>query len=210
MKNIFNNLWQSQRYSSGILNTHAYVLEREQGNILFYNTGAKNDLTHIESIGGISLQLLTHRDEVGASQTRIKSLFGNKLGISELEAPYALQHSEVDFSFTELDDAVEDISIIHTPGHTDGSICYFYQPPHGKSYLFTGDTFFLSHGQWSTFVLESFGGSNIAMIESLLKLRRLSPDVVLSSGFIGEVAYKEMTQEQWFKVIDEAIAKLKS
>lgn len=96
MKQIFNNLWQSQRYSSGMLNTHAYELEleleleREKGNILFYNTGAKSDLTHIDSIGGISLQLLTHRDEVCASQTRIKCLFGNKFGISELEAPFAL------------------------------------------------------------------------------------------------------------------------
>lgn len=210
MKKVFNNLWQNSRYSSGMLNTHAYVLEREQGNILFYNTGAKNDVSHIESLGGVTLQLLTHRDEVGASQAKFRSLFNTKLGIGTLEASFAQKYSPVDFSFDDSDLAIEDIEIIHTPGHTDGSVCYFYKPKQGKSYLFTGDTFFLAHGQWSTFVLHSFGGTNEAMIASLNKIRTLNPDVVLSSGFIGELAFKEMTEQQWHEAIDAQLVKLMS
>lgn len=208
MKKIYDNLWQNTRYSSGMLNTHAYVLEREQGNILFYNTGTPEDFKVMESIGGITLQLLTHRDEVGASQARLREKFKTKLGIGALEVSFAQQHSPVDYSFSENDNAIEDIQIIHTPGHTDGSICYFYKPARGKSYLFTGDTFFLSHGNWSTFVLNSFGGTNEAMVASLKKLRALKPDVVLSSGFIGDIAFEEMAADQWHLAIDAQITKL--
>lgn len=72
MKQLYDDLWQSERYSSGVLNTHAYFLQREQGNVLFYNTGATNDLDPIDELGGISYQLLTHRDEAGASLAGIK------------------------------------------------------------------------------------------------------------------------------------------
>ncbi|MGB1297399.1 MAG: MBL fold metallo-hydrolase [Psychrobium sp.] len=210
MQKIYDNLWQSTRYSSGMLNTHAYLLQRKNGNILFYNTGAAEDLLHIESLGGVAWQLITHRDEVGASQARIRTLFDNKLATSELEAPYAAQHSDVDVAFTPLDESLEDIQVIHTPGHTDGSVCYFYNPPHGKSYLFTGDTLAFTHDEFSTFVLNSFGGTNKDMIESLQKLRELTPDVVLCSGFVGETAYREVTVNEWLDAIDGCIAKLRS
>ena len=52
----------------------------------------------------------------------------------------------------------EDIEIILTPGHTDGSICFFYRSPTGKSYLFTGDTVFRRNGQWATLVLRNARG----------------------------------------------------
>ena len=208
MKEIYDNLWQSERYSSGILNTHAYLLTRKQGNILFYNTGTPNDLAHIKSLGGLSFQFITHRDEVGGSQARIKSMFSNKLVTSCLEAPYAKKHSDVDIELSSDDDVIDDITVIHTPGHTDGSVCYFYSPPQGKSYLFTGDTLAFTNDEFSTFVLRSAGGINEDMIASLQKLRTLAPDVVLCSGFVGETAYREVTLSQWHEAIDGCIAKL--
>ena len=68
MKQIAPDLWQSSLYQTGILNTHAYFLERPSGNVLFYNTGDDDDLRHISEHGGVAYQLLTHRDEAGASQ----------------------------------------------------------------------------------------------------------------------------------------------
>lgn len=208
MQKLYDNLWQSKRYSLGILNTHAYLLQRKQGNILFYNTGGAEDLLHIESLGGISLQLITHRDEVGASQTLIKSLFGNRLATSQREAPYAALHSDVDIELTVVDEIIEDIQVVHTPGHTDGSVCYFYNPPYGKSYLFTGDTLAFTHDEFSTFVLSGAGGTNEDMTASLKVLRELTPDVVLCSGFVGETAYREVTVTQWHDAIDDCISRL--
>ena len=68
-------------------------------------------------------------------------------------------HGEPDLLFGPSDNRIEDVAIIHTPGHTDGSICFFYTSPHGKSYLFSGDTIFQWDGEWSTLVLPHSGGS---------------------------------------------------
>ena len=209
MKQLYDDLWQSERYSSGILNTHAYFLQRKKGNILFYNTGASSDLDQIDELGGLSHQLLTHRDEVGASLARIKERFSSQLCVGELEASFAEEITSVDLAFRSSETTLEDIQIIHTPGHTNGSVCYYYDSPHGKSYLFTGDTFFQSNGQWSTFVIPSYGGTDTSLADSLQKIRELSPDVVLSSGFVGEVAFREVTQDEWTTVIDSAIKNLR-
>ncbi|WP_315981791.1 hypothetical protein [Aliamphritea spongicola] len=41
MQQITEDLWQSDKYSSGILNSHAYLLIRPGGNVLFYNTAGE-------------------------------------------------------------------------------------------------------------------------------------------------------------------------
>ena len=210
MKQLYEDVWQSERYSSDILNTHAYLLTRSDGNVLFYNTGLARDLDKITELGGIQYQLLTHRDEVGGSLKRIKELFASNLGIGKLEAPYAEKHSKVDIVFDLEDTQLEDIQIYFTPGHTNGSICYYYKSPYGKSYLFSGDTFFKWNGRWSTFVIEGFGGTNQDMMASLRKLRELRPDVVMSSGFVGDISYGEVTHEEWITAIDLYITKHKA
>lgn len=208
MKQLQPDLWQSTIHRAGILNTHAYFLERPTGNILFYNTGNEADLREMAERGGVTYQLLTHRDEAGPSQARIRDRFGCKLGCSEIEAPFVGVHGKPDLLFGPRDDRIEDVAIIHTPGHTDGSICFFYRSPHGKSYLFSGDTIFQWDGEWSTLVLPGSGGSAADLAESLAKLRAVSPDLVMSSGFVGEVAYREVTPEAWAAVLDERIAAL--
>jgi len=208
MKQIAPDLWQSSLYQTGILNTHAYFLERPSGNVLFYNTGDDDDLRHISEHGGVAYQLLTHRDEAGASQARIRNQFGSKLGCSIIEAPFVSKHGDADLEFGEGDHRIEDIDIIHTPGHTDGSICFLYTSPYGKSYLFSGDTIFQWNGEWSTFVLPDAGGSEAALAESLKKLRGCSPDIVMSSGFVGDVPYREVTREEWTVVLDDKIGRL--
>lgn len=51
MKQIYDDVWQSERYSSGILNTDAYLLTRSDGNVLFYKTGLARDLDKITELG---------------------------------------------------------------------------------------------------------------------------------------------------------------
>ena len=104
--------------------------------------------------------------------------------------------------------AIEDIAIIHTPGHTDGSICFFYRSPYAKSYLFSGDTIFQWDGTWSTLVLPHSGGSAAHLARSLAKLKEINPDLVMSSGFVGEVAYREVTRDEWMAVLDDRIEAL--
>ncbi|MCY4454541.1 MAG: MBL fold metallo-hydrolase [Immundisolibacterales bacterium] len=172
--------------------------------------GDDRDLDWIADFGGIRYQLLSHRDESGPSLDRIRTRFGSKLGCSALEAPaVAGDAAPIDLIFEEGERSLEDIEIIHTPGRTDGSICIFCRAPAGKSYLFCGDTIFRWNARWATLVLRKAGGSEEALLESLLRLRELEPDVVLWSGFVGDVSFAVVTREEWTKAIDDTAARLR-
>ena len=92
----------------------------------------------------------------------------------------------IDIVFKAGDDRVEDIDVIETPCHTDGSVTFFYKSPHGN-YLFTGDTIFQWKGKWATFPIAEFGGSKALLKTSLPKLRNLETNIVMSSSFIDDV-----------------------
>ena len=208
MKQLQEDLWQSTIHSMGTLNTHAYFLRRSEGNVLFYNTGNDGDLEQMAELGGIRFQLLSHRDESGPSLNRIKDLFGSKLCCSALEAPVVRKDATVDITFRVEDHHLGDIDIIHTPGHTEGSICFFYKSPYGKSYLFTGDTIFQSNAKWATLVFPKAGGSKASLAESLSRLRELKPDVVMCSAFVGDVSYVEVNGDEWAQAVDDNVSRL--
>ena len=208
MKQLQEDLWQSTLHSSGILNTHAYFLRRPEGNALFYNTGDDADLDEIEELGGLRFQLLSHRDEAAPSLRRISERFGSQLCCSALEAPTIRGAAPPDVLFGPGERRLDDIEIIHTPGHTEGSLSFFYKSPHGRAYLFTGDTIFLWDGKWATLVLSDAGGSDAALADSLLRLRDLDPDLVMSSGFVGDVALAKVSGGEWPRVIDDKVSRL--
>ncbi|MEO0071241.1 MAG: MBL fold metallo-hydrolase [candidate division WOR-3 bacterium] len=58
----------------------------------------------------------------------------------------------------------ESLSVVHTPGHTPGSICLI-----GSGYVFTGDTLFLD----SIGRVDLPGGSELQMQNSLARLQRI-------------------------------------
>ena len=192
----------------GTLNTHAYFLWQPAGNVLFYNTGNDGDLEEIAELGGIQFQLLSHRDESGPSLNRIKDRFGSRLCCSAPEAPVVGKDATVDITFQAEDYHLGDIDIIHTPGHTAGSICFFYKSPYGKSYLFTGDTIFQLNGKWATLAFPQAGGSKASLAESLLRLRELKPDIVMCSAFVGDVSVVEVSGDEWSQAIDDNVSRL--
>src|SRR5690606_30187666 len=86
VQTILPDLWETEtEHPAPGLTTHAYLLTRAQGNILFYNTSRPSAWPVIEKLGGIRWQLLSHEDEVGSSLQTIRARFGAKLGIHELE-----------------------------------------------------------------------------------------------------------------------------
>ncbi len=64
----------------------------------------------------------------------------------------------------EIEIGSERLQVVHTPGHTPGSICLI-----GDNYAFTGDTLFLD----SVGRVDFPGGSERAMRESLARLQRI-------------------------------------
>lgn len=207
MKKIYIDLWQTSLENPFAgLNTHAYFLQRNEGNALFYNTSNLDDIEEISNLGGISFQYLSHRHESGKSLSIIKSKFQSQLCTGDLEEPFI--ESTVDVTFSTRQSHSSNIEIIPTPGHTDGGLCFYYESPIGLKYLFTGDTLFQSDGRWGTLVISNDGGSATKLIESLSTIRSLEPDVVLCSASVGDISVVEVTQEEWHECIDDNIRML--
>jgi hydroxyacylglutathione hydrolase len=68
-----------------------------------------------------------------------------------------------------------DLEVLHTPGHTEGSVCLLAK---SESLLFTGDTLFA--GSWGRTDLP--GGSDDQMVESLSRLNGLADDLRVLPG----------------------------
>lgn len=93
------------------------------------------------------------------------------------------------FEKSEADEEVNDgdkltlgdltFEVLHTPGHTEGSVCYLLTDPGtGKKYMFSGDTLFRdSIGRSDT-----YSGSGAKIMRSLKKLSALPDDYIVLPG----------------------------
>jgi hydroxyacylglutathione hydrolase len=68
-----------------------------------------------------------------------------------------------------------DLQVLHTPGHTEGSVCLLAD---NERLLFTGDTLFA--GAWGR--TDFPGGSDEQIIDSLARLSRLADDLSVQPG----------------------------
>lgn len=209
MKQIYPDLWQTNpEHPFPDLTTHAYLLVRNEGNVLFYSSGHSADHQRIQELGGITRQYLSHRDEAGPPLVRIRQRFGSKLCCHQLEEKAISKACPVDLTFQTREIHLGDIEVIPTPGHTDGSTCFLFKSPHGQTYLFTGDTIFPSNDAWETFVMPESGGSKSGLKDSLKLLRSLEPNVVISSASVGRFPFKEMSPGEWQEVVDQTLRSL--
>lgn len=210
MKQIYDDLWQTKlEIPFGNVHTHGYFLQGSEGNVLLYNTGYREEIQHIAELGGIKYQCLSHRDESGMSLHSIKEQFGSELCCHIKEEPSVSPSCPVDITFSEQVTHFFGLEVMHTPGHTDGSISFLYRSPHARTYLFTGDTLFQSNGNWGTYVISGAGGSTETLLESLLSYRKLNPDVVLwSASGGGSSSFFELSKDEWIDIIDSTIQRL--
>jgi glyoxylase-like metal-dependent hydrolase (beta-lactamase superfamily II) len=197
----------------------AYVIgDKEKGEAVIvdpaYAAGELVDLVEAEGMKVVgALATHHHPDHVGGT------MMGHTLGgIAELDVPTHVHRDEASFvrRVTGVSDAdlvehdsgdvitVGDIPIevLHTPGHTPGSMCFLV-----GGILVSGDTLFLE-GCGRT----DFPGSDPGqMYESLTRLATLPDDTVVCAGHwysqppiasLGEVkelnyVFKPRSKEQW-------------
>ena len=188
MKKIKEDLFQTAPFRGGYVASHAYLLKHPNGNVLLYNTGDKPSFDSIEKEGGYAYQVLSHRDESGPNLSQLKKRFGSKLVASELEVPFI--DSDVDVVLSEptssFNDTHKDIVVLHTPGHTNGSLCVYYKSPVSDlSYLFTGDTLWKNGTSWDTFLFPGVSSRDDLNSSLSKKLRKLNPNLVIGSAFGG-------------------------
>ncbi len=134
-----------KRFIGGILESNGYVLYQQEGGSCYVVDPGYSSKTFIKYIEDMKLDikgiLLTHyhSDHVGAVR---------KLS-DHFDCPVALHRGDMDLYRDPVDIPLEDgmtfdlegetITVVHTPGHTSGSVCFYSE----KSKLaFTGDTIF--------------------------------------------------------------------
>ena len=198
MRQIQPDLWETaeERPFPGLI-THAYLLTRAEGNVLFYNTSHARELDAIEEHGGVGHQFLSHRDELGPSLQAIRERFGAALGGHRQEAEDFARYRRPDIVFDQRELLLDKIEVIPTPGHTPGSVCFLVHPDEsegggdesegeerGRRILFTGDTLFLAgDGGWQAGPGARVCGALVAgAVRRLLRTGSLEPPAFLWAG----------------------------
>jgi len=213
MHQVQSDVWETEteRPFPG-LTTHAYLLIRKEGNVLFYNTGNRADIEAFEALGGVAYHFLSHRDELGPSLNWIADRYGSRLGGHAAERDDFADYRAPDIVFHTRETLLDGIDVIPVPGHSPGSTCFLVRSPTGKRYLFTGDTLYRTReGKWRAGFIPGHSSAEDArqMVQSLESLRALAPDVVFGSAFGGSLGHEEMTSTQWQDYLDRALADLR-
>jgi hydroxyacylglutathione hydrolase len=210
MKQIYPDLWVTdpERPLPELpdLMMYAYLLVRPTGNVLFCRSEHDADHRHIHDLGGLTHQYLTHWHEAAPGLARIKQMFGSKLVCHRLAETIVSKFSPVDITFETRDFHLGDIEVIPSPGHTPGSTCFRFKSPHGKTYLFAGDTIFPSRGTWQAVVFED--GNKSDLRQSLAMLRSVDPDVVLCGASVADIPFKAMSRAEWHAALGQAARSL--
>jgi hypothetical protein len=104
------------------LEIRAYLLEREQGNLLIYRSAAlEQDVEAVNDLGGIWRQYLNHHHEASPACDWVAKTFDAPLHVHEEDAPSASKTCNVDETFSERHKLDEDFEVIPIPGHTGGA-----------------------------------------------------------------------------------------
>ena len=214
MEQLEPDLWQTSPRAVGDgVSTRAYLLTKASGNLLIYNLGEdqEEDLDAIEKLGGVSVQVLSYRDEASPALGKVRNRFASRLAYHEADAAAIREQGEADLSIAPGcdDPALSEVEVQHTPGHTPGSVTLRYESPHGKTYLFTGDTIVPVSGGWATAVYPELESDAGALVESLGRLRDESADLLVSSAFVGETGVVTLSADAWREAIDGRIASLR-
>lgn len=202
MERIAPELWvtETQNPAPG-LTTRAYLWMRAEGNVLFYNTSIVEEYDRMAELGGVADQYLSHQDEITSTLATLHERFGTRLHIHESEAALVTS-TGVDDPFNKRH-TVGDLEVIPTPGHTPGSTSYLATIA-GRRYLFTGDTLILgADGKWWAGYLEGYSDRE-TLTASLDILAELTPDVVVSSAFMGDSGVTVLGDRPWADCVDEA------
>ncbi|QPC42561.1 MBL fold metallo-hydrolase [Kaustia mangrovi] len=220
MRELYPDLWQTTPEHPLTAFPHstcnAYLLLRETGNLLFYCTGREAigesneqaDFDRIADLGGVDRIVLGHWHEATPSLKEIKDRFGAKIVAHARDAAPIERQSGVapETTFWDRHMLAGDVEAIPTPGHTVGSACYLYRSPHGKTYLFTGDTIWPARGSWTSATFED-DKEQSAHRASLDVLATLRPDVVLSA-ISPDNTWAEISPDEWAAATNAAKARL--
>jgi len=155
----------------------AYLLRREQGNVLLYSSNSvAEEADAIEGLGGIARRYLNHWHESSFGCAATTARFEAPLLVHAADRDSVASRCEVDESFAARAMVESDLEAIPIPGHTPGATAFLWDSG-AQRFLFTGDSLLLDGGDWVGAVLDS--SDRVAYIESLELIRALDFDVLV-------------------------------
>ncbi len=201
---LYAFIWED--YSQNNCNTYLIESSRkiliDPGHAKLFGHTAK-DLERLRlSVDMIDILLITHGHP---DHLEAVSLFRNptKLTMSLIDYNYILELAgsyfkipEPDFFLKEGDLTLGDdrFEVIHSPGHTPGSICLYWPE---KKALFTGDVVFQQGVGRTDFP----GGSGEQLKESIRRIMKLDVEYLLSGH--GNIVSGAENVRQNFRIIEE-------
>lgn len=183
----------------------AFLIQRADGNLLVYNApGLTSAASEIARLGGAVRQIINHGHEAMFGPQEIEA----PLFVHERDQPETARSMPVAGTFAQRQTIGDDFELIPTPGHTPGATAFLWDNGTHR-FLFTGDTLWMEHGQWSAVVLGS--SDRTAYIESLALMRELDFDVLVPWGAVSGEPYVEFTsRRQARERVDAAIARVQA
>jgi glyoxylase-like metal-dependent hydrolase (beta-lactamase superfamily II) len=107
------------------LEIRAFLLRREQGNLLIYRAATlEQDVETVNDLGGVSRLYLNHHHEASPACDWVAKTFGAPLHVHEADAQAASKVCDVDETFSERHRLDEDLEVIPIPGHTSGATAF--------------------------------------------------------------------------------------
>jgi glyoxylase-like metal-dependent hydrolase (beta-lactamase superfamily II) len=158
------------------ISVRAFLLERDEGDVIVYNApGLKASADEIRERGEVRRLLINHGHEGMFGPPAIAApVFVHERDRAELGTAILVAGT-----FSGREKIGADIEVIPIPGHTPGSTAYLWD--NGvRRFLFTGDSVWLDHGEWSAVVLDPGGRQDY--IDSLTLLHDLDFDVLVPWG----------------------------
>lgn len=176
------------------LEIRAFLLEREQGNVLVCRSAElEQDEAEVERLGGVWRQYLGHRHEAGAPSDWVCETFDAPLHVHAADAAGAAESTTVAETFSKRHFVGDDLEAIPIPGHTGGSTAYLWDTGEHRA-LFTADTLFFPDGEWTVAMLGS--SDRERYLESLELIRGLEFDVLVPGIASAGEPYFAMTDRQ--------------
>jgi len=121
----------------------SYLIRRPEGNILVDSPRFAAPLVkRLEAMGGVSLMVLTHKDDV-ADHKKFHSHFGCRRILHEADLTQDTRDVEILLKGNGIHRLDSGTLLVPVPGHTPGSICLLWR----ETYLFSGDHLSWDPGQ---------------------------------------------------------------
>lgn len=154
-----------------------YLVKRPdgKGNIMVDSPRYSSKLAAaIELEGGVRYMILTHKDDI-ADHAKWKERFpGMERIMHRADVSAAIDTCEIKLSGGGVWEPDTDFKIVHTPGHTGGSLTIIVDTLGGESVAFTGDHLAYSQSKGALTGFKQYNHGNIEVQES--SMRRLAQD----------------------------------